>query len=108
MNKPMAVTDDTFETKVFESDKPVLVDFWAEWCGPCKMIAPVLDEIAEERGDALAIVKLDVDASPNSAIQYGVMGIPTLILFKDGEVVERITGYMPKQRFLDRLEPHLN
>ena len=108
MNKTMAVTDDTFETKVFESDKPVLVDFWAEWCGPCKMIAPVLDEIAEERGDALAIVKLDVDANPNSAMQYGVMGIPTLILFKDGEVVERITGYMPKQRFLDRLEPHLN
>ena len=108
MNKPMAITDDTFETAVMEVGKPVLVDFWAEWCGPCKMIAPILDEIAEERADELMILKLDVDENPQSAIQFGVMGIPTLILFKDGEIVERITGYLPKDRFLAKLEPHLN
>ena len=84
------------------------MDFWAEWCGPCKMIAPILDEIAEERGDDLMILKLDVDENPQSAIQFGVMGIPTLILFKDGDIVERITGYLPKDRFLAKLEPHLN
>jgi thioredoxin 1 len=108
MSKPMAITDDTFETAVMEAGKPVLVDFWAEWCGPCKMIAPILDEIAEERADELTILKLDVDENPQSAIQFGVMGIPTLILFKDGEIVERITGYLPKDRFLAKLEPHLN
>ena len=108
MSKPKAITDDTFEAVVNEADKPVLVDFWAEWCGPCKMIAPVLDEIAEERADDLTILKLDVDENPQSAIKLGVMGIPTLILFKDGEVVERITGYLPKDRFLAKLEPHLN
>jgi thioredoxin 1 len=108
MMKPKAVTDDTFESEVLQSDKPVLVDFWAEWCGPCKMIAPILEEIAEERADDLTIVKLDVDANARWAMQYGVMGIPTLLLFKDGEIEERITGFMPKDKFLARLEPHLN
>jgi thioredoxin 1 len=108
MSKPRAITDDTFKTEVFQSDTPVLVDFWAEWCGPCKMIAPILEEIADERNGDLDIVKLDVDAHPRTAMEYGVMGIPTLILFKDGEPVERITGYLPKERFLERLEPHLN
>ena len=79
-----------------------------EWCGPCKMIAPVLDEIAEERAEDLIVLKLEADANPRSVMEYGVMGIPTLLLFKDGEVVERITGYLPKPKFLARLQPHLN
>jgi len=108
MSKPMAISDDTFEAKVFQADRPVLVDFWAEWCGPYKMIAPILDEIAAEHADELRVVKLDVDEHPNVAMQFGVMGIPTLILFKNGEAVERITGYMPKERFLAKLMPHLN
>jgi thioredoxin 1 len=107
MSKPKAITDDTFETEVKQADRPVLVDFWAEWCGPRKMIAPILEEIAEERAEGLVILKLDVDANPRRAMDYGVMGIPTLLLFKDGEVVDRITGYLPKPKFLARLEPHL-
>lgn len=108
MSKPIAITDDSFEAEVIQAEQPVLVDFWATWCGPCLMIAPVLDEIAAERADQIKIVKLDVDTNPRTPIQFGVMGIPTLILFKDGQVVERFTGYMPKNRFLDRLTPHLN
>ncbi len=107
MAKPFPVTDESFETDVLDSDKPVLVDFWAEWCGPCKMIAPIVDELAEEYEDRLAVAKLDADENPNTMQAYGVMGIPTLILFKDGEAVERIVGYMSKERLLDRLAPHL-
>ena len=108
MSKPKAITDDTFVVEVKEAGRPVLVDFWAEWCGPCKMIAPILEEIADERAEDLNIVKLNVDVYPRWAMKYGVMGIPTLLLFKDGEIVERITGYLPKPQFLAKLEPHLN
>ena len=108
MSKPKTITDDAFEAEVINASKPVLVDFWAEWCGPCKMIAPIVDEIAAEHENELLVLKLDVDENPRSAIEFGVMGIPTLLLFKDGEAVERITGYMPKDQFVARLTPHLN
>ena len=108
MSKPKAITDDTFEVELKQAGRPVLVDFWAEWCGSCKMISPVLEEIAEERDEALAIQKLDVDANRRWAMEHGVMGIPRLLLFKDGEVVERINGYLPKPKFLAKLGPQLN
>jgi thioredoxin 1 len=108
MSKPKAITDDVFAVEVKEADGPVLVDFWAEWCGPCKMIAPILEEIAVERAGDLSIVKVDVDENPRWAMEYGVMSIPTLLLFKEGEVVERITGFLPKAKFEAKLEPYLN
>jgi thioredoxin 1 len=107
MAKPFAVTDDTFEEVVLSADLPTVVDFWAVWCGPCKMIAPVLEEIAEEYDTQLQVVKLDVDGNGQTAIQYGVMSIPTLILFKDGQAAERIVGFMPKAKLLSKLTPHL-
>jgi thioredoxin 1 len=108
MSKPVAITDDSFETDVIKADKPVLLDFWATWCGPCLMIAPILEEIASEYDDQLTVAKLDVDINPKTPTDFGVLGIPTLILFKDGEAVERITGYMPKQNLLAKLTPHLS
>ena len=108
MSKPVAVTDDSFDDDVVQANKPVLVDFWATWCGPCLMIAPILEEIADEYTDQVTVAKLDVDENPQTPAKFGVMGIPTLILFKEGEAVERITGYMPKDRLLAKLTPHLN
>ncbi len=108
MSKPIAITDDSFETDVLQADRPVLVDFWATWCGPCLMITPILEEIAAEYVDQMTIAKLDVDMNPATPGKFGVMGIPTLILFKDGQAVERITGYMPKDRLLAKLTPYLN
>lgn len=108
MTKPFEVTDSSFETEVLESEHLVLVDFWAEWCGPCKMIAPIVDELANEYESVLRVGKLDADENINTMTAYGVMGIPTLILFKGGEAVERITGYMPKDKLLARLQPHLD
>lgn len=92
------ITDSSFETDVLKSDKPVLVDFWAEWCGPCRMIAPALDEIAGAMGDKVKIVKLNVDESPQTASKYGVMSIPTLMIFKGGEMASRQVGAAPKQK----------
>jgi thioredoxin 1 len=107
MAKPIEVTDSSFEELVLEAELPTVVDFWAVWCGPCKMIAPVLEEIAEDYEGKIQVVKLDVDHNNQSAIQYGVMSIPTLILFKNGQVAERIVGYMPKEKLLSKLKPHL-
>ena len=90
------VTDADFEEKVLKSDTPVLVDFWAEWCAPCRMIAPVLDELSQEMGDQLKIVKINIDENPNTPMQYGVRGIPTLLLVKNGEVISQQVGAAPK------------
>lgn len=92
----VAVTDATFEAEVVKSDVPVVVDFWAEWCGPCKMIGPALEELASEYGDKLKIAKVDVDSNPNSAAQMGVRGIPALFIFKDGVPVSNRAGAAPK------------
>ena len=92
------VSDATFEAEVLKATGPVLVDFWAEWCGPCRMIAPVLEEIAGAMGDKVKIVKLNVDESPNVAQKYGIMSIPTLMIFKNGELASRQVGAAPKQK----------
>jgi thioredoxin 1 len=92
------VTDSDFEEQVLNSPQPVLVDFWAAWCGPCQMIAPVVEQVAEEFKDALRVVKLDVDTNQRSATSYGVQSIPTLLIFKDGKEVKRLVGFMPKDR----------
>ncbi|MCS7061255.1 MAG: thioredoxin [Anaerolineae bacterium] len=108
MAKPIVVTDADFEVKVEKAQGVVLVDFWAEWCGPCKMIAPIVEQIAEENSGKLTVGKLDVDHNTNTAMKYGVMSIPTLILFKNGQPVERLVGYMPKERLMAKIKPHLN
>ena len=107
MSYPVAISDNSFENEVVNASKPVLVDFWAEWCGPCKMIAPILETIAEEYADGLKIAKIDVDTNPSAAQKYGVQSVPTLILFKGGEPVERIAGYVPKARLIDKLKPFM-
>jgi thioredoxin 1 len=100
------ITDAAFEAEI-RGDTPVLVDFWAEWCGPCRMVAPVLEQLAVEQSGKLKIVKLNVDENQQTPMQFGVTGIPTMILFKEGQMVERIVGFMPKPQLLKRIEPHL-
>lgn len=102
-----SVTDATFDEQVGLADRPVLVDFWAEWCGPCKMVAPILDEIASEKGEALRVVKLNVDDNVKTAQRFEVMSIPTLILFKDGQPQARLVGARSKSALLAEIEPHL-
>jgi len=103
----VTVTDASFAEDVLNSDKPVLVDFWATWCGPCRMVAPVLEEIAGEHPDTITVAKLDVDANPTVARDYQVLSIPTLILFKGGEPVKQIVGAKPKAALLADLSDYL-
>jgi thioredoxin 1 len=106
MGSTFEVTDDTFQAKVIESESPVLVDFWAPWCGPCRVVAPVLEEIAAERPE-LSIAKLNIDENQQTAANFQVLSIPTLILFKGGEAVKTVIGAYPKKRLQEELEPAL-
>ena len=96
MSNAIKVTDDSFEQDVLKADGPVLVDFWAEWCGPCKMIAPALDDLAKEYGGKVTVVKLNIDDNPTTPTKYGVRGIPTLMIFKNGQVAATKSGALPK------------
>lgn len=104
MSKPVEVTDSTFEEEIVKSDKPVVVDFWAVWCGPCKMIAPIMEEFADEYSGKIKIAKVDVDNNPNIAVKFGIRSIPTVMFFKDGKIVDQIIGAMPKSHFEDRIQ----
>ena len=103
----LELKDDSFDADVLQSDVPVLVDFWAAWCAPCRAMAPVIDEIADEYVGKLKVGKLDVDSNPSSASRYQVRGIPTLLLFKDGNVVEQLVGTVPKDRLATALNGHV-
>ncbi|HIG47527.1 MAG TPA: thioredoxin [candidate division Zixibacteria bacterium] len=107
MVHPTQITDDQFESEVIKSSTPVLVDFWAEWCGPCKAIAPTLEEIAGDYDGRLKVVKVDVDENRQSATQYGIRSIPSLLLFKDGAEVDRIIGALPKKQLMEKIDSHL-
>jgi thioredoxin 1 len=107
MSVAIHVTDATFEAEVLRSPIPTLIDFWADWCAPCKRIAPILEELAVEYAGKLKLTKMDVDSNPATPDRYGVTGIPTLLLIKEGEVADTIVGFLPKDRLVSRLTPHL-
>jgi thioredoxin 1 len=106
--KPIEVTDANFKQEVLESQTPVLVDFWAEWCGPCKMIAPVVEQLAKDFDGKLKVGKVDVDSNQQTSMQFGIRSIPTLLIFKNGRVVDQIVGAVPKQALADKVTKHLN
>jgi thioredoxin 1 len=106
--KPIELTDANFPQEVEKSDVPVLVDFWAVWCGPCKMIAPVVEEIANEYSGKLKVGKVDVDNNPEISMKFGIRSIPTLMVFKGGKVVDQIIGAVPKKNLVEKLLPHMN
>lgn len=106
--KPVNVTDTTFTDEVYNSDKPVLVDFWAKWCAPCRMMAPVLEDFAEEYSEKIKVVKLDVDENPMIASTYRIMSIPTMGIFIKGQLVDKVVGFMPKEQLVARLSKYLN
>ncbi len=101
------VTESDFQNEVLEADKPVLVDFTAVWCQPCRMVDPIVKQLAQDWDGKVKVVKLDADENPNILMQYGVMGIPTLMLFKSGQVKERVTGYQPKDKLVMKINPHI-
>ena len=102
--KPIEFTDQNFETEVLQSDKPVIIDFWAAWCAPCRMIAPIIEELAQNYDGRAKVGKLDVDVNQQTAIKYGVRSLPTVLIIKNGEVVDTIIGALPKTAFVDKLE----
>lgn len=107
MDEVQYVTESDFQNEVLNADKPVLVDFTAVWCQPCRMIEPIVKQLAKDWDGKVKVVKLDADENPNIMMQYGVMGIPTLILFKGGEVRERVTGYQPKDKLVTKINPYI-
>ncbi len=104
MAEIVEVTDHDFEAEILNSDKPVIVDFWAEWCAPCKQIAPTLKELADEYGDRVKVVKMDIDSNPKTPGDYGIRAIPTILSFKDGKVVEQLQGARPKKDFEEAIK----
>ena len=104
MSTPVALTDDNFTKEVLDSDVPVLVDFWAAWCGPCKMVAPIVEELATEYDGKAKIAKVDVDAAQKTAMEFGIRSIPTLLIFKEGKVSDQVIGAIPKEQIAEKLD----